>query len=726
MFIVNADGTITRDYSNYPSTTATPDPNDHTIAVSKDVPVNQSNKTWVRIFLPRQALDSSTKTKLPLIVYVHGGGLILLSAATKIYHDLCSDIAARVPAVIVSVDYRLAPEHRLPAAYYDAVNITAANISQINFSFNTPIKLDRSNYLLWRSQVLASIRGNRLEGFIDGTKPAPEEKLLLACADGSAQEIDNPEYQNWRSQDQTLLGWLLSAINEGNLSLVINCVSSFDAWRTLEKKFGVQFEARVLQLRYELNTIKKEALSIEDYCIKMKSIADKLTSAGSPITEKDLMLTILNGLGSGYRDITTFITGSKMEFDDAYALLLTHETRLEQEQDDKNLFNANYAYTNTCYPRAFYGQSRGNFRRGGYFGGSLGNIGNRTHGFGRGNFGPQRVFNGNFRSGNGRGQFPGQNSAHNFSSQSPRNMTPFTRNGFVGMNGSTGSTGAIEETTCQICFKVGHIADICWHRFIEDYTPTPRNFNKGKGPRSAYFTNFESFNSHPSCEEYDCFNYTSPNFHPTSGAYPYSGGDAYNSGAAYMANFEGVADDGWIKTTQEHWLIQYADLSSCFIMGDSGGGNVAYHAALLAAAQVDDLLPLKIRGLILLKPFFGGVKRTESELRLANQPILPPSSTDLLWQLALPIGADRDHEYCNPTARGGSKVLGQFRLLGWRVMVTGGSEDTLFDRQVDLAKMMEQKGVNVVSYFDDSGHSLLRDPIKLEALHVTIKNFILS
>ncbi|KAH9725755.1 retrovirus-related pol polyprotein from transposon RE2 [Citrus sinensis] len=232
------------------------------------------------------------------------------------------------------------------------INITAANISQINFSFNTPIKLDRSNYLLWRSQVLASIRGNRLEGFIDGTKPAPEEKLLLARADGSAQEIDNPEYQNWRSQDQTLLGWLLSAINEGNLSLVINCVSSFDAWRTLEKKFGVQSEARVLQLRYELNTIKKEALSIEDYCIKMKSIADKLISAGSPITEKDLMLTILNGLGSGYRDIATFITGSKMEFDDAYALLLTYETRLEQEQDDKNMFNANYAYANTCYPRA--------------------------------------------------------------------------------------------------------------------------------------------------------------------------------------------------------------------------------------------------------------------------------------------------------------------------------------------------------------------------------------
>ncbi|KAH9769131.1 retrovirus-related pol polyprotein from transposon RE1 [Citrus sinensis] len=160
--------------------------------------------------------------------------------------------------------------------------------SQIIFSFNTPIKLDRSNYLLWRFQVLASIRGNRLEGFINGTKPAPEEQFTQVGADGSIQKIDNLEYQNWRSQDQTLLGWMLSSISEG------------------------------------------------------------------------------------YRDIATFITGSKMDYDDAYALLLTHETRLEQEQNDKSMFNANYAYTNAYYPRAFYAQSRNNFRRGGYAGAQFG------------------------------------------------------------------------------------------------------------------------------------------------------------------------------------------------------------------------------------------------------------------------------------------------------------------------------------------------------------------
>jgi len=66
--------------------------------------------------------------------------------------------------------------------------------TQINFSFTNPIKLDRSNYLLWRSQLLASIRGNRLENFITGDKPTPEKYLILAGANRSTQKIDNLEY----------------------------------------------------------------------------------------------------------------------------------------------------------------------------------------------------------------------------------------------------------------------------------------------------------------------------------------------------------------------------------------------------------------------------------------------------------------------------------------------------------------------------------------------------
>ncbi|KAE8736465.1 Carboxylesterase 1 [Hibiscus syriacus] len=184
----------------------------------------------------------------------------------------------------------------------------------------------------------------------------------------------------------------------------------------------------------------------------------------------------------------------------------------------------------------------------------------------------------------------------------------------------------------------------------------------------------------------------------------------------------------WIKTTQEDWLKQHADFSACFLMGTSSGGNVVYHAGIRAAEEANELKPLKIQGLILHQPFLGGSLKVESELRLVNDPILPPGVGDLMWELALPIGADRDHNYCNPTARTGPKLLEKLASVGWRVFVTGCDGDPLIDRQVGLVKLMEEKGVKVASHFrvgDYHGVDVLQ-PAKAEDLFLVLKDFILS
>lgn len=59
---------------------------------------------------------------LPLVVYLHGGGFVLCDLDS---HDACCRrLANGIGAIVISVDYRLAPEHRFPAAVDDAWAVT--------------------------------------------------------------------------------------------------------------------------------------------------------------------------------------------------------------------------------------------------------------------------------------------------------------------------------------------------------------------------------------------------------------------------------------------------------------------------------------------------------------------------------------------------------------------------------------------------------------------------
>ncbi|CAL5022124.1 unnamed protein product [Urochloa decumbens] len=74
----------------------------------------------VRLYLPTSAA-AAPSAKLPIIVYVHGGGFVAESAASPGCHRFVNTLAAACPALAVSVEYRLAPEHPLPAAYDDSL-----------------------------------------------------------------------------------------------------------------------------------------------------------------------------------------------------------------------------------------------------------------------------------------------------------------------------------------------------------------------------------------------------------------------------------------------------------------------------------------------------------------------------------------------------------------------------------------------------------------------------
>ncbi|XP_004496762.1 2-hydroxyisoflavanone dehydratase-like [Cicer arietinum] len=85
---------------------------------SKDIVISQNPLISARIHLPKLTNNDLTQ-KFPIFVYYHGGAFCLESAFSFLHQRYLNIIASKSNVLVVSVEYRLAPEHPLPAAYED-------------------------------------------------------------------------------------------------------------------------------------------------------------------------------------------------------------------------------------------------------------------------------------------------------------------------------------------------------------------------------------------------------------------------------------------------------------------------------------------------------------------------------------------------------------------------------------------------------------------------------
>jgi acetyl esterase len=89
--------------------------------------VGRHGEIPLRIYTPREG-----GSPFPVLVWLHGGGHVVGSLDS--YDALCRSLALQADCVVVSVDYRLAPEHKFPAGVDDsfaALQWVGANASRI-------------------------------------------------------------------------------------------------------------------------------------------------------------------------------------------------------------------------------------------------------------------------------------------------------------------------------------------------------------------------------------------------------------------------------------------------------------------------------------------------------------------------------------------------------------------------------------------------------------------
>lgn len=158
----------------------------------------------VRVYRPQPT------SELPLVVFAHGGGWVTGSLSS---HDkLCRIAANRLPAVVVAVDYRRAPEHVYPAALDDFESVWRWALAQ-----GTSLGADGVRYCVAGDSSGGNLAASLTLRLRESGGRAPDLQLLLYPALDAA--CSRPSYRQFASGynlSASQMAWYWNAYRAGS------------------------------------------------------------------------------------------------------------------------------------------------------------------------------------------------------------------------------------------------------------------------------------------------------------------------------------------------------------------------------------------------------------------------------------------------------------------------------------------------------------------------------
>ncbi|KAA0039118.1 retrotransposon protein [Cucumis melo var. makuwa] len=192
-----------------------------------------------------------------------------------------------------------------------------------------PIRLDSTNYVLWKYQVSSILKAYSFFGHIDDTLPCPPKHLPFSTL-GTNSKI-NPEYLQWLSHDQALITLINTTLSSSALAYVVGSVSSKALWLSLEKRYSSNTQSNILDLTSALYTLKKTpSESIDQYTSRIKAFVDKLAAASISLENEGILVHTLNGLPAAFHAFRTSIRtrSGNISLEELHTLLISEETTM--------------------------------------------------------------------------------------------------------------------------------------------------------------------------------------------------------------------------------------------------------------------------------------------------------------------------------------------------------------------------------------------------------------
>ncbi|CAN6547905.1 unnamed protein product [Malus baccata var. baccata] len=251
-----------------------------------------------------------------------------------------------------------------PSALSNPSLMALGTISIANVAGMVPTKLNRQNYITWRSLFIPVLKRFKLLGLVNGEDLCPPPFVR----DLSGTCVPNASFETWCERDQILMIWINSTLSEDLLPLTIGMEDSRSLWQSLERRFSGASRTHVHSLRSKIQTIQKGDSSMTDFLNSIKDISDKLAAAGEPLSESDLVAYILSGLPDEYESFVDSIEtrNESVTADELHGLLLSKEISLQKRKtrafsSSNAPFHAYAAQSSTPVGHFNKGNSRGRF-----------------------------------------------------------------------------------------------------------------------------------------------------------------------------------------------------------------------------------------------------------------------------------------------------------------------------------------------------------------------------
>lgn len=221
------------------------------------IPVGGGQSIHARVYTPKTG-----SAPFPVIVYYHGGGWVIADLDT--YNASAQGLAEQVGAVVVSVAYRLAPEHKFPTQHNDAF---AAYQWVLNNAAS--IKGDPKRVAVAGESAGGNLAANVSIMARDKKIALPKHQLLVyPIANNDMNDASYVQYASAKPLDKPMMGYFVK-------ESLANMAQSSDPRISLAKA-KLQGLPGTTLIAAELDPLQTEG----------KLLADKLQAAGVKTTYK--------------------------------------------------------------------------------------------------------------------------------------------------------------------------------------------------------------------------------------------------------------------------------------------------------------------------------------------------------------------------------------------------------------------------------------------------------